>query len=477
MNYKGVYLTESTQKNKGKRYKCPYCTEHMYRTELVSHVDNEHADLIPKDYSAARVVFNSINKKEKGQCVICKKETKWNESTWRYDRFCSEKCKESAAKLAKENMVKVYGKEHLLDDIDMQEKMLSNRGISGEYKFSTGGSLPYVGSYELKLLEFLDKVMGYRSTDIISPGPVIEYEIDGQKRKWILDQYIVPYNLAIDCKDGGDNPNQRNMPDYRAKQIAKEKAISECGKYNYIRLTNNNFAQLLEIMCEIKEQLMDSNNMEFKPIIRINESIQLEMEEVNEHCAVGGMGGVLGIADKREVYVVQMLKKNSFSGEPAEYAITSDPNFKSVYKTDDNLEIKGIDWSSIKESYTEISLFKFNKKDDKINKNGRNLVEVLCNKNFLTDDQIFYDDEFEQILTFDDKLELSKISLESTLKGEKYKIPIIEATMNSNDNIVFYRDENGVFVENVTTHLRSKSYDSVEDINWGVIQYISNGML
>lgn len=272
-------LTEST-KNKGRRYKCPYCEKKDYKVELVNHIDKEHKDMIPEGYTSARIVFNMINKKDHGTCVCgCGKETAWREDLWRYDRYSTLQCKEKYSKEMKQRMINKYGKEHLLNDTDMQEKMLSGRSISGTYKFSKGGEVSYVGTYEKKLLEFFDKVMGYKAIDIDSPGPIIEYEYEGKYHKWITDQYLIPYNLVFDVKDGGDNPNTRDMKDYRAKQIAKEKAIIKQGKYNYIRLTNNNFAQLLLILAEIKEAMMNTEDGTIKPIIKINESSDEEKKD------------------------------------------------------------------------------------------------------------------------------------------------------------------------------------------------------
>jgi hypothetical protein len=116
--------------------------------------------MIPQGYTPARLVFNLVNKKDHGNCVVCKKETPWNEDTYHYERYCidnNDRCKNQAAAEAKKNMLKVYGKEHLLDDAEFQNKMLAGRSISGTYTFSTGGTASYVGSYELKLLEFLEE--------------------------------------------------------------------------------------------------------------------------------------------------------------------------------------------------------------------------------------------------------------------------------------------------------------------------------
>lgn len=265
-----MIINESSSERK---FKCPYCNYKGTRERLVSHVENNHKEMIPEGYTAARVVFNSINHKEVGHCVQCKvNETKWNEDTWRYERFCSDKCRDAYVKMAKERMVKKYGKTNLLDDEEQQKKMLANRRISGTYKFRDGGERTYCGSYEKKTLEFYDKVLNVPSKDIMTPGPTVIYDYEGKKHKWITDIYYVPFNLVHDIKDGGSNPNKRKMDVYRAKQSAKEEAIVKQKQYNYIRLTDNNFSQLLLILAELKEQMIDDSDNKTERIVAINET-------------------------------------------------------------------------------------------------------------------------------------------------------------------------------------------------------------
>ena len=265
-----MIINESSSERK---FKCPYCNYKGTRERLVSHVENNHKEMIPEGYTAARVVFNSINHKEVGHCVQCKvNETKWNEDTWRYERFCSDKCRDAYVKMAKERMVKKYGKTNLLDDEEQQKKMLANRRISGTYKFRDGGERTYCGSYEKKTLEFYDKVLNVPSKDIMTPGPTVIYDYEGKKHKWITDIYYIPFNLVHDIKDGGSNPNKRQMDVYRAKQSAKEEAIVKQKQYNYIRLTDNNFSQLLLILAELKEQMIDDSDNKTERIVAINET-------------------------------------------------------------------------------------------------------------------------------------------------------------------------------------------------------------
>lgn len=256
-----------------RKYKCPYCDYKNIRNDLVSHVSNKHMDLLPEDYTAARVVYDSINGKNYGTCMICKNKVyDWNDKINRYNNLCSNpKCREEVRRIALERHMRVYNKPTLLNDPEQQEKMLAHRKISGSYKFSDGGNVVYTGSYEKKALEFMDKVLEIPSKDIQAPGPVLEYKYNGEIHKWITDIYYIPANLLIEVKDGGSNPNNRSMPSYREKQIAKETMITNLGTFNYIRLTDNNFAQLLNIFADMKNESLFAENPKTK--IHINEEV------------------------------------------------------------------------------------------------------------------------------------------------------------------------------------------------------------
>ena len=120
-------------------------------------------------------------------------------------------------------------------------------------------------------LEFMDKVLEIPAKDIQAPGPVLEYEFEGETHRWITDIYYIPANLLIEIKDGGSNPNTRSMPSYRAKQVAKETMITNLGTFNYVRLTNNDFSQLLDILADMKTEVLEEENPKMK--IHINEEV------------------------------------------------------------------------------------------------------------------------------------------------------------------------------------------------------------
>lgn len=262
-----------------KKYKCPYCEKRLIRKDLITHIDKSHKELIPENYTAARLVYNQVNKVDHGKCRVCGKPTAWSEKSGRYDVLCGDpKCKEHMREEYKKNMLRVKGTYNILNDPEQQKKMLANRSISGQYKFQDGGILTYTGSYEKKCLEFMDVVMQIPSKDILSPGPTLEYEYNGEKHFYITDFYYIPYNLIIEVKDGGDNLNTKDsasMKASREKTIEKEHLITDRGEYNYIRLTNNNFAQLIEVFMIIKEKLLEGDDSK---TYRINES-QVVLED------------------------------------------------------------------------------------------------------------------------------------------------------------------------------------------------------
>ena len=62
---KDIVLTEATKnasKNKQRKYKCPYCETRLPKEKLITHIEKNHADMIGEGYTAARIVFNMINK-------------------------------------------------------------------------------------------------------------------------------------------------------------------------------------------------------------------------------------------------------------------------------------------------------------------------------------------------------------------------------------------------------------------------------
>lgn len=280
-----IILAESVVANTAKstyqkKYKCPYCDKRFVRAKLHIHIQNEHEDLIPEGYTALRVAFNTINNKTEGHCIMCGAVTDWNEDKGRYERLCNNpKCHEAYKKMVAERTKKKYGTERLQTDPEyaeyVQRKALAGRKMHGEYKFADGGVIEYFGSYEKKFLQFMDQVMHCKSEDILAPAPSIKYMYNGEQHLYIPDFYYIPYNLIIEIKDGGSNPNNHphRTGEDELKLRCKEEAIKQLNEFSYVRVVNNDFGQVLSIMAVLKYNM---NHRYKDPVIKVNESALLE---------------------------------------------------------------------------------------------------------------------------------------------------------------------------------------------------------
>ena len=276
----------ASSKQQNVKYKCPFCDKRMTKINLVEHVGDIHEDMLPEGFTPLRYVFNYVNRKSPsyhGRCVICKKDTEWDENKGRYNRLCgSEACKKEYIKRFEDNMNRTKGTTRISQTAEGQAQMLANRKISGTYTFQNGVKKTYTGSYELNALKFMDQVMNINPDDIMCPGPILEYTYEGKKHMYITDFYYVPYNLIIEVKDGGKNPNKRNMPEYRGKQIAKEEFIINETDFNYLRLTDNDMSQLLAVFMDLKMQLVDETMDRVVHVNEVNENILNESLIKNE---------------------------------------------------------------------------------------------------------------------------------------------------------------------------------------------------
>lgn len=273
-------VSNATKSTYQKKYKCPYCEGRFTRAKLHIHIQEKHEDLIPEGYTALRVAFNTINNKTEGHCIMCGNVTDWNEDKGRYERLCNDpKCHEAYKKMVAERTKKKYGTERLQTDPEyaeyVQRKALAGRKMHGEYTFADGGKIEYFGSYERKFLQFMDQVMHCESEDILAPAPSIKYQYEGKTHLYIPDFYYIPYNLIIEIKDGGSNPNNHphRTGEDELKLRAKEEAIRQLNEFSYVRVVNNDFSQVLSIMAVLKYNMAHRYK---DPVIKINESMFLE---------------------------------------------------------------------------------------------------------------------------------------------------------------------------------------------------------
>lgn len=200
--------------------------------------------------------------KTHGVCRTCKGDTEWNEQSMKYDQYCTNpECKKAYVKIAKQRMIGKYGKVHLLNNPEMQKKMLSNRKISGKYKFEDGTEFEYVGSYEREFLVMLNTLMNWRSSDLISPSPHTYYynyknKADEEKNQglkfYIPDFYIPSLNLEIEIKQQ-TSTNQKFNEINRVKEKLKDEVLNTNKNVNYIKINDNDFTPFFEFLLKVKQ--------------------------------------------------------------------------------------------------------------------------------------------------------------------------------------------------------------------------------
>jgi hypothetical protein len=253
--------------------KCEFC-DSLFKDDMsyVSHLERRHNDMIPPDMVPYQFYYFQKTGRKHGACVICKKPTGWNEKTHKYKRFCDNPaCKEKYKETFKNRMIGKYGKVTLLNDPEHQKKMLAGRKISGVYHWSEHrGEVPYTGTYELSFLEFMDTILDFDPSDIMSPSPhTYYYDYNGERHFYIPDFFIPSLNLEIEIKDGGDNPNMHHkIQDVdKVKEVLKDEVMrSNSNNFNYLKITNKENEKIFKFFDAVRERGLNNSN---KPIFMI----------------------------------------------------------------------------------------------------------------------------------------------------------------------------------------------------------------
>ena len=243
-----------------RRINCIYCDYYCYDIdEMVSHYEKHHNEMIPDGVSPWHFYTFLKTGKMYGHCIVCGKNTEFNESTHKYSRFCGRKeCYDKYKETFNKRMIGKYGKTNLLSDPDMQRKMLAARSISGEYLWSDHiHKTKYTGSYEKSFLEFLDNVLSFNPNDVIAPSPhTYYYTYNNEKHFYIPDFYIESLNLEVEIKDGGNNPNThpKILEVDKVKEKLKDEVMSTTRSFNYIKIPNEDNKKFLEFLEKAKYQ-------------------------------------------------------------------------------------------------------------------------------------------------------------------------------------------------------------------------------
>ena len=265
------------------KQRCPICNkDYKDVMALASHIELKHETDVPDGWSGLKFIFYKKHGRINGKCMVCGKDTEFNETTGKPNRLCNNpNCKIQLRKNYENNMIKKYNKTTLLNDPEFQNKMLQNRSIAKDYHWSDGtGIKRVIGSYEYDGMQFLDVFMNFKCDDIIVPAPMIfDYIYEGKPHFYIPDAYISSLNLILEFKDGGEDPNTHHKIQAvdKVKEKLKEEAVKKNGSFNYIKIEDKKYGNFIKALLELKNA-EDIQESKFTPLIITNEMTEMLYE-------------------------------------------------------------------------------------------------------------------------------------------------------------------------------------------------------
>ena len=205
---------------------------------MYAYIEENYSNMLSDDMPPSRLYFNLKYNKASGKCVMTGKPTVWNNITERYERFADEKAKQAYREMFKNRMMKRYGATHILNQPEQQKKMLDNRKISSDYKWSDGKTTRTNSKLEEKFLTFVESVYNFNA-DCFTEPPTIYYRLDQDTSAFYLPDFYIPsLNLIIEIK--GSNPHYQERDS--GKEALKAKFTKEEG-FSFIQINDENYLE------------------------------------------------------------------------------------------------------------------------------------------------------------------------------------------------------------------------------------------
>lgn len=192
-------------------------------------------------------------------------------------------------------------------------------------------------------------------------------------------------------------------------------------------------------------------------------------------------GTMVGSNQPDSVYIVNYIQNNAFSGH-------KEPKFGICKKGMKDLHVVGgkynrfhyvNDIDKFKEEASDIHVYRYKGKPknefydiiEDMNDNDLNIYKMITGREIEDRSMIQFDGDFIEEDCFFDEIDAIKAVTEAGLSEvaeDLHAIPIL-TEMVQGRSYNYYRDINGVFVQNEITNIRSKSYESIDEIpkwNW-----------
>ena len=227
--------------------RCPFCSMIFNdKQKYCHHIALKHNEQVPPELEPLEYAYSLLVHKDVGRvCVMCKKNpVHFNQDTLKYERLCDRpQCKDEYVKMMKSRMVKVYGHEHLLNDADMQRKMLYNHANAKDYIWDNDHKFRIIGTYEEDFLNKL-KSLGWSPNDIIAPSPNNYWYKwgDGTQHLYIPDFFIPSLTLDVEIKQGGFNDSymEHNRDIEHRKDLMMQRMCEKSGRH-YIKIMDKDY--------------------------------------------------------------------------------------------------------------------------------------------------------------------------------------------------------------------------------------------
>lgn len=196
---------------------------------------------------------------------------------------------------------------------------------------------------------------------------------------------------------------------------------------------------------------------------------------VNEYGTTAGT--IVGTNQPDSVYIVNYMQNNAFSGH-------KEPKFGICKKGMKDLHIVGgkynrfhyvPDLDKFKKEASDIHMYRYKGKpkneffdiiEEMKDDNDLDLYKLLTGREIKDRSDIIFDGDFVEEDCFLDEIDAIKACTEAGLleaATDLHPVPILTESVQGRP-YNYYRDLNGVFIQNEITKLRSKSYDSIDEI-------------
>lgn len=231
---------------------CPFCPKIFNdKHKFCHHIASKHNEQVPEDAEPLEFAYSLLVHKPIGRlCVMCKKNpVKFNSETLKYARLCDNpECKEAYVKLMKDRMVKVYGQEHLLNDADMQRKMIYNHPNARDFIWDESHKFRIIGTYEEDFLRMLRSI-GWSPNDVIAPSPNNYWYKwkDGTLHLYIPDFYIPSLALEVEIKESDNkHPRMEHSREIEYLKDARMRAEEKKTNIHYIKIVDKNYTDFMQ---------------------------------------------------------------------------------------------------------------------------------------------------------------------------------------------------------------------------------------